>query len=380
MNILIVTEYFPDSEKAELTGGVESRSYYITKSLAENNNVTVMCSWRKGQKRKHKVGKVNVLRVGENHEYSGAGSFVSRLKFAKAAFVEGKKLKGIDIVDGFNFISYLPAYKIAKALGVPSVATYHETWLDCWVKNKGVITGTFGKVWEQMVLKCGWDKIISVSQFTKDRLVKFGVNKNKIDVVYNGFGPEIYKKIKTDKFKRPTICCIARLTPQKRVEDLIKALPLIKSKIPNIKCKIIGDGEEKERLLDLGRELKLMDNIEFIGFVKNYDEVIRTLKSSHVFCLPSILEGFGIVVVEAMASGVPFVCSDIAPLKEVTKNGQGGFLFKQENHKDLAEKILILFQNKKLYNQKVKEGLKLVKNYEWPILAKQVETIYKEIQ
>jgi len=380
MKILIITEYFPDSENAELTGGVESRSYYIAKNLTKNNEITIICSWQMGQKREHGVGKINVIRVGQHHEYSNSGSFISRLMFARAAIKKGKQMKNIDLVDGLNFISYLPAYRIAKSLGVPAVATYHETWIDSWVKNKGIITGTFGKVWEEIVLKCKWDKIISVSKFTKNRLIKFGVDKNKIEVVHNGISPEVYKKIKTKKFKRPTICCIARLTPQKRVEDLIRAIEIVKLSFPNINCKIIGIGDEKGNLCNLANKLRLTKNIDFVGQIKNYEDVIKTLKSSQIFCLPSILEGFGIVVVEAMASGVPYVCSDIAPIKEVTENGKGGLLFKQKDIQDLAEKILLLFNNQRLYDKKKEEGLELVKNYEWDNLAKEVEMVYGGLQ
>ena len=82
------------------------------------------------------------------------------------------------------------------------------------------------------------------------------------------------------------------------------------------------------------------------------------------------------VVVEAMASNVPYVCSDIEPFKEVTENGRGGLIFKAEDYKDLAEKIKTLLKNKRVYDKKVKEEKEFVKKYDWNNIVKKIEKIY----
>ena len=78
-----------------------------------------------------------------------------------------------------------------------------------------------------------------------------------------------------------------------------------------------------------------------------------------------------------MAANVPYVCSDIEVLKEVTKNGIGGLIFKNRNHKDLAEKIQQLIKNKKLYSKKITEAKKEIKEYDWKIISEEEEEIYK---
>jgi len=371
MKILILSEYFPSSEKSDITGGVEARAFNVAKRLAKKHKVIVICSWQKGQKRVDKFSNIKVYRVGTNHPYSHSGSFVSRLNLVKATVKKGCQLD-VDVVDGYSYLMYLASYKIAKKLKIPSVITYHEIWVGEWIKNKGLVTGIPGEIWERLVLKKKFDKVISVSEFTKKRLEKVGV-KN-IDVVHNGVDLKYFESIKAKKYSKPTICVINRLTPKKRVEDVIEALKIVNKEIP-VQCKIVGKGMEMEKLKKQANGL----NVDFLGFVKKNEDVTKTLKSSHIFCSASVLEGFGMVLVEAMASNVPYVCSDIDPFKEVTENGKGGLIFKATNYNDLAIKIKRLLSNKKLYNEKILEEKLLAKKYDWASITKKIEGIYKKL-
>ena len=378
MNILLLSEYFPDSEKAEITGGVESRAFNVAKRLAKKHKVKIITSWQKGLKRYDMFCNFEVYRVGPNHRYSHYAGYISRLKFAKAAVKLGKKLKDVEIVDGYNFTTYYPANRIAKKLKKPCIATYHETWVGEWLKNNGIITGIPYEIFERLILKLRFDKYISVSNFTKKRLAKRGIKKEKIIVIPNGVDLKEFEKIKAKKFSKPTICCINRLTKNKRVDDIIKALGIVRVKFPDIKCKIVGKGPEMNNLKKLAKGLKLEKNIEFLGFVEKHDDVFRILKASHLFCSASLVEGFGMVVIEAMASNVPYVCSNIEPFKEVTENGKGGLIFKAENYKDLADNMIELLKNKKLYDRKKKEGKELVRKYDWDIIVKKIEKVYSK--
>jgi len=376
MNITYITEYFPYSGEGDITGGVEARCFNIARNLSKNHNLTVITSWKKGQLRNHKIENIKILRVGPHHDYSNEGKVLSRFKFALAAYKIAKKIKS-DVINGYNFISYLPAYYAAKKTKAKKIATYHEVWAGEWIKNKGLVAGSLGAIWEKLVLKSRWDKIISVSKFTANRLIKNKIPKSKIKIIPNGIFLKDFQR-KEKKYKEPTICTISRLTPKKRVEDVIKATNLIKKEIPNIKLIIVGKGNEITKLKELTKKLNLEKNVKFTGFVKEHKDVIKILKNSQVFCLPSVLEGFGIVILEAMAANVPYVCSDIEVLKEVTKNGVGGLIFKKRDHRDLAEKIQQLIKNKKLYSKKIIEAKKEIKKYDWNIISKKEEEVYKK--
>ncbi|MCK4669669.1 MAG: glycosyltransferase family 4 protein [Nanoarchaeota archaeon] len=379
-HILIFAEYFPSLDEDEITGGVESRSYYLAKELAKKHQVTVVTTAQNGQVRERK-GNLTVVRACQL-KYSRTERYLQRIlnsvPYFVTAVVEKRKI-GFALVDGHNFFTYFVSAFMARILSVPSVVTYHEVWVGNWIKNTGKLAGIIGEIAERFILfwlKFNKTKFISVSNFTKQKLIDAGVRARDITVIPNGVNVSDFTKIKVKKAKQPTISCIARLSPNKRVEDLIKAVAIVKKEIPNIKCKIIGGGEEREKLEKLIQELNLQQNVQLMGRVKSNQKVREIMKSSHVFCLPSVLEGFGIVVAEAMASRVPYVCTDIPPLVEVTQNGKGGLIYKAKDHKDLASKLLRLLQDKKLYSKKVNECKALVKNYDWKIIAKKLERYY----
>ncbi len=376
MNILLITEYFPEKDNSDISGGVESRAYNIAKNLAKKHDITILTSWRKGLKRKEIFSGFKVLRVGPNHEYTNQAGFFSRINLASALVEEGIKQKNIDIIDSYNFTTYLPAYKIAKKLKKPVIATYHETWIGNWVKNKGIITGIPYELYERLLLFLNFDLYISVSNFTKDRLIKNRIKKEKIIVIPNGVDLKKLKRTDAKKEKQPTLCFIGRLVETKRVDILIRAIKQVKSTIPNIQCNIIGKGKELSKLKQLTSDLDLQENIHFLGFIEKNEDVMGILKSAHVFCHPSILEGFGIILLEAMALEVPYVCSDILPFREATQNGKGGFLFKSKDYKEMAEKIIVLLENKELYNEKREEEKQNIIQFDWELITNQIEKAY----
>ena len=374
MKIGIVTEYFPKSEKAELRGGAEARAFHVAKQLAKKQEVVVIASRERGTPEEDEFLGIKVFRHGKKREYSQKGSLVGRLSFIVE---EEKTLEKFDIVDGYNFISYPVAWRISRRQGIPAIATYHDVWLGKWVKNIGP-SGVLGEILERYVLSRKWEKFIAVSGYTRDRLVEVGVKKNRIEIIPSGVDLSLFEEIKTEKYREPTICCIARLVDYKHVDDLIRALELVKNEIPNIKCKIIGSGPEERKLRALVKGLNLRENVEFLGFIKEHRQVIRILKSSHVFCLPSTVEGLGLVVVEAMAAGVPFVVSELPALVETTGR-KGGLFFKPLKYKDLADKLLLVLKDRKVQRALMREGTRQAKKYDWEILVKKIEKVYNDV-
>lgn len=379
MKVLLLTEYFPSSNKAEITGGVENRVYHISKELAKNNEVYVISSLQPELKKDIKINGVNIHRIGPVFTYTSTGNLVKRVLFGLNLMLKLPffiKKNKIDVVDAQSFFCY-PSSVFAKK---PFI-TYHEVWLNNWIKNTRTFFGLIGEVAERFVLlfaKLLSVKIIAVSEFTKNKLVKNGISKNKITVARNGIDLNKYKQTKIKKTGFPTLCFVGRLVEHKRVKDIITAIFILKKKFPKIKCKIIGDGPDKNKLIKLTKRLGLSKNIEYLGFLKKHDRVIKTIKSSHLLIHPGTVEGFGITLLESMACGTPYVCSDITVFKEVTENGKGGLIFKQKNAEDLADKISTLLRKKQLYKKKVMEGKKLVRKYDWKAITKKLETIYKK--
>jgi glycosyltransferase involved in cell wall biosynthesis len=130
------------------------------------------------------------------------------------------------------------------------------------------------------------------------------------------------------------------------------------------------------RLKSLAIELGLKNRVEFLGFLPNHEHLVKILKSSHVFCLASSVEGFGIALLEAMASRVPFVASKIPPLVETT-GGKGGLFFRSRDYKNLADKLVQILKNKSLQKKCVRQGSNVIQKYEWSTITKKVEKVYE---
>jgi len=358
MKILLVTEFL-DLKKSGFTGGVETRAYYLAKYLKKKHQVKIISRGHQG------IVSANFF------------SIFQRLFFILQAIKQGIAVD-FDIIEGSNFITYLPAWIIGFIKQKPRIAWFADVYQKTWFKYYSFPVALAGWFLEIIALKLPWSQIIAMSQSTKKKLIKAGISSNKITVIYGGVD---YQKCqlcqKNKKFPRPTICCLARLVNYKRINDLIKAIHLIKPKIPQIQCLILGSGPEKNQLQSQIKSLELSKNIKLLGST-DHQKAIKILSQSHLSSLPSVVEGFGLVTIESMAVGTPYVSSNILPTREITQNGQAGFLFKPKNPQDLADKILKLLKDKKLYSQKRQQVIKLAKQYDWQIIFKETLNLYSQ--
>ena len=355
MRILLVTEFFPQDDELKFTGGVEARTYYLARELKKNHQV--------------KVSSRSATAVPAT-----PGSLLMRLWFMVTAIIKGI-FTPADIVEGSNFVTYLPAFIIAKIKQVPAIAWYPDVLLGLWHKNFGAV-GIIGEIMEQLALKLPWNGIIALSHQTKTKLIGAGVPSEKIKVVYAGIDKQAISAIKAKKSAAPTICTISRLVSYKRIGDLITAFAIVRQRLNRAKLIIIGTGPQRAQLKSLAQKLKVGQGITWQSNLPR-QELLVTLKSAHVFCLPSVIEGFGLVTLEAMAAGIPYVNADIDTNREITHHGLGGLLFTRQAPQNLAKKLLSLLTDKKLYDQKVDEGKQLLKNYSWQKSASQTINVYE---
>jgi glycosyltransferase involved in cell wall biosynthesis len=372
MKICIVTEYFPRTENFEIKGGAEASAFNESYQLSKNNEVIVLTSKEEGVTSEYEIKGIKVICCGRERSYVQSGSFLNRLSFMKDAYDVGKKLN-VDLVIGYNFITHPVAWKISKKLNIPSVARYHDVWIGEWFNNMGT-TGLVGEILERYNLSRDFSLIVSVSDFTRKNLEKH-FPASKIAVVPNivDFSP-----VESKKYPETTISCVARLVEYKKVDNLIRAIAILKKEMPDIKCKIVGTGPLEKKLKSLCVDLNLNDSIEFCGFVEKHEDVLKIINSSHVFCLPSIVEGFGIVIVEAMECGVPFVAARIPPVMEAS-NEKGGIFFQPENWEDLAEKLKYILNNSEIYQDLQNEGINQSKKYQGEHVGQELEKLYLKL-
>lgn len=370
MKILYVSEFFPTKD-GRFTGGVEARNYFVARGLVKSHKVTVITSRVTKSKSFEKIAGILVHRVGPKRKYSASvGSIFDRIRFTISA-IKFAKTAPFDIVDGSNFITHLIAIIIAKSQRVPVVAWYPDIWIGSWLKIAGPL-GVLGEILERINIKLGFDAYVTISEI-KAKLLRQYV-KGPVSVIKCGIDASEFTG-SSNKAKEPTILCISRLVPYKHVEDLIWAFALLVKKNQNLKLTIVGRGPEEKKLKNIAIMLKINRKVSFLNNLPRKN-LVRTIKSSHIFCLPSAIEGFGISVIEAATAGVPYVVSNIEVFKEVTKNGKGGLFFKLGDISDLAAKLKKLLTDKELYAKKSKESRQLAKIYDWEDIAQKTEKLY----
>ena len=179
---------------------------------------------------------------------------------------------------------------------------------------------------------------------------------------------------------------IARLVEKKGIEYSIRAVAKLSQIDPNLKYNIVGDGELRESLECLIQELDVGDTIKLLGW-KDSKEIIKILNSAHIFLAPSVtshngeLEGIPVVLMEAMAMGLPVVSTQHSGIPELVEDGVSGFLVPERDSEALAEKINYLIQHPDIWVQMGKEGrLQVEKFHNIDRLNERLIEIYQKLE
>lgn len=166
---------------------------------------------------------------------------------------------------------------------------------------------------------------------------------------------------------------------EKGIMDLLKAIPLVTKEYKKIRFIFVGGGKEQDSMLKFCQREKLEKYVKLTGYLFN-DAIVHILHSSDIFTLPSYSEGFPLVILEAMAAGLPIVSTPVGAISEVIKNGENGFLVSPGDHEALAEKITCLIKNENLRKKMASNNVeKIQQKYDLAVVTKIFEKIYQEI-
>lgn len=217
------------------------------------------------------------------------------------------------------------------------------------------------------------NKVICISKQVRKYFITKIPKKNKYKIIYYGFSSSdfnsspslnlILKKLKL-KYKIGKndfiMSNIARHVKQKSLDVLLKAYSIYVKKTKDSKLILVGKGPETHNLKELSTKLKINKNI---CWVNNYENIKDIFLLSDVFILPSKYEGLGLVLLESMSAKTPIIASNSSAIPELIKNNYNGFLFKEGDHKDLANKMKLI-ENKKIRKKFAKNGFKFLnKNF-----------------
>lgn len=291
-----------------------------------------------------------------------------------------------DLIDVsvFPYFSCFTVKAVSVLKSTPAVFTWHEVWGDYWYEYLGKRKGFFGLAIEAAVAKISKNDI-AVSEWTKNRLESVLGTKREIAVLPNGVDQKMISGIKPagqdcsekQKGKIYDIIFAGRLIKEKNVDVLIKTVSLLKKDNPEVCCCIAGDGPERKALEKFTLEIGMQKNVEFAGF-QEYRVLIGKIKASKVLVLPSSREGFGMVVIEAFACGVPVVT-----VKEKYNAAQGliadgidGFVVGLDEREiaKAIDKIIKEHQEGVKYSEAI---LNKAKKYDWDEIVKNVLIAYR---
>lgn len=229
-------------------------------------------------------------------------------------------------------------------------------------------------------------KMICVSQGVKDAFVGQGIDADKCVVVHNGIDPETKPSMSPHEIRKKwripendiLIGTVGSLIKRKRITDLIDVLSMVSNQTKNpVRCIIVGDGTEKDSLLEYAKRKKIYDKVVFTGF---QSDAISYINAMDIFVLPSEKEGFSKVILEAMLMGKPVVASNVTGPAELVVDGETGFLVPVGKTDEIAGAILRLIENpalRKEMGEKARE--RAVRNFPIEKYAASVNKIIEEI-
>ncbi len=357
-------------------GGVENYVYYLSKELVKlGHDIDVICANEPKSKKEESIEGINVKRLS----YIG--------KVANTNITMGLPLALLR--EDFDIIhTYIPTPWSAdwssissKIKGKPLVVTYQNDIMGTGFADH--IASFYNSTALKSLLKQA-DKII----ITQPNYLNFSPYlkgyADKIEVIPVGVDVDRFKPLKCQK-RENTIFFLSLLDEfhkYKGLDYLLKALQLIKNKIPDVKLLVGGKGVLLEHYQEMVNSLGLQENVEFHGFIPD-ERIVEYYNSVDVFVLPSISsvqEGFGIVALEALACETPVVSTEIVGVAEDIKKNNAGLIVEPKNSTALADAIIKILKNKDLQKKMGCNGRKFVKDiYTWKGIAKMMEKVYNEL-
>ena len=232
--------------------------------------------------------------------------------------------------------------------------------------------------------------IITISQASKNDIINlYDVPKERVHVVYPGIkdkpslSPHVYpmKELQTQySISGNFVLFVGTLQPRKNIVRLIEAFSILKKKkkvAEDLELVIIGKkGWNYEEILQAPEKYQVSDSVKFLDFVSD-DHLALFYKNALCFAWPSLYEGFGLPVLEAMSYNCPVITSNVSSLPEA--GGDAAIYVDPKSTEDIAEKIEKVVSSKKLREEMIEKGKKHIKNFSWEKSAKETLAILEDI-
>ncbi len=352
-------------------GGTEKVVLELSKELSKKHDVTILQTnlyeENKPFKENSKIGKIEVITCKNDSFMGGFGhskEFKNTLK---------KIYKNFDLIHIHGHGRYTSSYAL-QLIGKrkPIIYTAHGFFHS---SKGGKVKRIYNLLFRLLINKARF--LTALTNLEEEEYTRLGAKRDNIKIIPNGIDLKKFTKGRKIKLsfdnKFPILLYVGRIHKSKGLQYVVQAIQDL-----DINLFIIGkdNGYQKE-LEKMIENLRLDQRVRFGGEVSQ-KKLIDSYKSSDFFVLFSEWEGFGIVVLEAMASGLPVVVSDRGALPVLIKQKENGLIAKFQDVRDLKEKINLLMKDKKLTSRIKKNEKQFVKRFDSKKIIKQYERLYEE--
>ncbi len=366
-NILIFFWYYSHP------GGAELFVEEVTRRLLSDYNfelITAKC--KKNLPREERINGVLIHRLGIGN------FFIDKFFFPCFAILKAfkiKKAKRISVIHAvIANVSGFAAMTFHQLTKIPFLITEQSGNLDRQVRK---LTPIAFWIYKKIYQKA--DFIHVISNFLKQTVLVLGVEEEKIEIIPNGINLSEFESFtEGERKEKYRIVSVARLNKYKGLEYLITAMPEILKSFPKAKLVLIGSGNERENLKLRIKNLKIEDKVEFKGDIP-HKEIPKELVKSSVFVLPSLEEGQGVVVLEAQASGIPVIGTNVGGIPDFIRDGKTGILVGPAEPRDISQAVIKIFSEPEFAQKLVENAKDDLERYDWDNVADKIDKIYKRL-
>jgi glycosyltransferase involved in cell wall biosynthesis len=336
-------------------GGAEVHLQEILRRIARrNHNVTLLCSGYTGCVPSEEIDGIRIIRRGSRFNFN----FVAPFALKSLLREENWDI----VVEDINKIPfYTPLY-----INLPLLVVIPHLFSDSVFKEINFVLGLYIYLSEKPI---SWlykrFQTMVISESTKEDLVKRGLSPENVHVVHCGIDQNHYRLSSSpQKYSDPTVIYLGRLKKYKSVDHLLKAFALVLKTIPAARLMVVGEGDYKDELKGLARNLSLEGKVEFTGYVDE-EEKVKRLQQAWVAVYPSLKEGWGLTNIEANACGTPVVASNVPGLRDSVVTGKTGLLYEYGNVPEFSGCLVSILSDEKLRQGLIQGGLDWAKEFSW---------------
>lgn len=336
----------------------------ITQGMASRgNHVKWICRHYENTKDEEYLGKVKVERISIPKVNYGRSLWFSLFGMRQIM----QKIKDSDILQYDTFIGSYTDWITKKISGKPAVLLVYGLMIEFWKEfSNSRLEKLFLPKIESVIPKLPFDMFITPCDFTRDTMIKYRGNEDKIKRIYLGVDHDFFHKIKMEDDGKFTIGYLGRMNSmEKNVKCLIDAFRIVKDNIDNSVLNLAGPGFDSQKNNIIKSGLKIGKDVIEIGSFKNHNsKQVRWYSKLDVFASASLIEGFGLPFIEAQACGTPVVCFNRTSMPEVVKQNKTGLLVDEITPEALANALIDSY-NKNLKKKFGPNCIKWAKQFTW---------------